>query len=660
MDKAAGSRLQVKNKAPAQTQITAEQIIREAKERELEVIPAPPQQKISDAVELAEYQQRKRKEFEDNIRKARSQPNYYLKYAAWEEKQGEIDRARSIFERALDEFRPGASEFNKICLAYIEMEKKHKQVNSARNLFDRVTTLLPRTDLFWYKYVEFEQLLGQHAHCRLVFEKWMTYEPNEQAWQTYINFEERRNEIDRARRIHMNMLKLNRRPENWIKFAKFEARHSKPENARQVYELALDFFGSQNHHEQLYVAFAKFEEHHKEFKRVRNIYEYALKHLPQGQESELHKEYLEFKKRHAVSQEDIEDSIASNREQLYKKRLAVDPYDYDTWFDYVKLAEDYFSDQEVESIYEQALGNEPNDRECKDSWRRYIYLWIYYATFKEFSASPEEAYRVYKRILDIIPHDFFTFSKIWLFAAKVQIRMGNITEARALLDEGLRKCPKRKLFNEYIELEIQLRNFKNCRRLYKELIKFAGCDGSTWISYAEFESILGEIKLVRQIYEIALGREELDDRADVWKAYIDFEKEQGDYEVVVGLYKRLLESTNHVKVWISYAQYCAEVGQAEEARAIFSRANEKLLGEDPLARVVLLESWQEFEKSLGDKGLDISKKMPKLVKKRKRNEDDDDYEEYYEYVFPKSDSETSGLLNRAKRFMQQKREQEGG
>jgi hypothetical protein len=113
-----------------------------------------------------------------------------------------------------------------------------------------------------------------------------------------------------------------------------------------------------------------------------------------------------------------------------------------------------------------------------------------------------------------------------------------------------------------------------------------------------------------------------------------------------------LESTNHVKVWISYAQYCAEVGRSEEARAIFSKANEKLIGEDSLARVVLLESWQEFEKGLGEKGHDISKKMPKLVKKRKRNEDDDDYEEYYEYVFPKSDRE-SGILSHAKRYKQQ-------
>ena len=36
----------VKNKSPAELQITAEQLLREAKERQLEIVPAPPKQKI--------------------------------------------------------------------------------------------------------------------------------------------------------------------------------------------------------------------------------------------------------------------------------------------------------------------------------------------------------------------------------------------------------------------------------------------------------------------------------------------------------------------------------------------------------------------------------------------------------------------------------------
>ncbi len=80
----------VKNKAPAELQITAEQLLREAKERQLEIVPAPPRQKIQDAAELADYQLRKRKEFEDAIRKNRSNISAWMKYAAWEEVQKEV------------------------------------------------------------------------------------------------------------------------------------------------------------------------------------------------------------------------------------------------------------------------------------------------------------------------------------------------------------------------------------------------------------------------------------------------------------------------------------------------------------------------------------------------------------------------------------------
>lgn len=59
----------VKDKQPAETQITAEQILRTAKELQLEDEFKPPKQTITDPQELAEYRLRKRKEFEDTLRR---------------------------------------------------------------------------------------------------------------------------------------------------------------------------------------------------------------------------------------------------------------------------------------------------------------------------------------------------------------------------------------------------------------------------------------------------------------------------------------------------------------------------------------------------------------------------------------------------------------
>lgn len=135
---------QVKNKSPAPIQITAEQIIREAQNQREEEIE-PPRQKITDAEELQEYRLRKRKEFEDQIRRQRGLISNWLKYAAWEESQRELERARNVYERALDVDYRNVT----IWLKYAEMEMKHKKVNLARNLWDRAVTLLPRVNQFW-------------------------------------------------------------------------------------------------------------------------------------------------------------------------------------------------------------------------------------------------------------------------------------------------------------------------------------------------------------------------------------------------------------------------------------------------------------------------------------------------------------------------------
>lgn len=42
-------------------------------------------------------------------------------------------------------------------------------------------------------------------------------------------------------------------------------------------------------------------------------------------------------------------------------------------------------------------------------------------------------------------------------------------------------CPKDKLFRGYIDLEIQLREFDNSRRLYEKFLEFGPDNCTTWI-----------------------------------------------------------------------------------------------------------------------------------------------------------------------------------
>lgn len=169
-------------------------------------------------------------------------------------------RARSIYERALDNDHRNVS----IWLKYAEMEMRHRAVNHARNLWDRATVLLPRVDQFWYKYVYMEEMLGNIAACRQVFERWMEWEPDEQAWLSYIKFELRYNEVERARNVYERFVVVHPEPKNWIKYAKFEVRNREYARARSIYERAVEFFGEDHMDEHLLMAFASFEEQSKE------------------------------------------------------------------------------------------------------------------------------------------------------------------------------------------------------------------------------------------------------------------------------------------------------------------------------------------------------------------------------------------------------------
>lgn len=60
-----------------------------------------------------------------------------------------------------------------------------------------------------YKYTYMEEMLGNVAGCRQVFERWMEWEPDEQAWHSYINFELRYKEVDKARTIYERYILYN-------------------------------------------------------------------------------------------------------------------------------------------------------------------------------------------------------------------------------------------------------------------------------------------------------------------------------------------------------------------------------------------------------------------------------------------------------------------
>ncbi len=366
----------------------------------------------------------------------------------------------------------------------------------------------------------------------------MEWEPEEQAWLSYIKMEMRYKEVERARLVYERFIQVHPEPKNWVRYAKFEENNSYPANARNVFECSTEFFGEEHMDEKLYIAFAKFEEGCREYEGARTIFKYILEHILKEEGKELFKVYTQFEKKYG-DRAGIEDVVISKRKLQYEEAIEENPMNYESWFDYIRLMEDEGSLEMTREVYERAIANVPLSNE-KKFWRRYIYLWIYYALYEELVAKDYERTRqVYKACLDIIPHKEFTFSKLWIMYAKFEVRQKNLSAACKALGVAIGKCPKPKTFKGYIELQLQLREF------YEKFLEHCVSNCQTWLQYAEL-TILGDIGRARAIYELAVNHPVMPEV--LWKSYVDFESELEEFEKVRDLYERLLERTQHVKV----------------------------------------------------------------------------------------------------------------
>ncbi|KAG8710017.1 NineTeen Complex (NTC) component [Ceratobasidium sp. 394] len=668
----------VKNRAPAAVQITAEQLLREAQERQETSFKAP-RQRVEDFEELHEYRGRKRKEFEERIRRTRGSVKEWQSYASWEASQGEYDRSRSVYERALD---VDARDV-RLWLSYTEMELKARNVQHARNLFDRAVTLLPRIDQLWYKYVYLEELLQNVPGARQVFERWMAWEPDDKAWQAYIKLEERYHELDRASAIYARWIAVRPEPRVWVKWGKFEEERGKPDKAREVFQTALEFFGDGAEEvvqaQAVFAAFAKMETRLKEYDRARVIYKFALSRVPRSISAALFAAYTKFEKQHG-ERSGAEAAVLGRRRIQYEDELQQDSRNYDVWFDYTRLEEEAYraakedgmdvdgsgvgeggSVERVRDVYERAVAQIPPGGE-KRHWRRYVFLWLNYAVFEELETRDiTRARQIYTTAIKVIPHRQFTFAKLWIMAARFEIRQLDLMAARKLLGAAIGMGPKEALFKGYIQLELELREFDRVRKLYEKYLEYDPTNTSAWIRFAELETTLGDLARTRALFELAISQPALDMPELLWKAYIDLEFEERERERTRALYRRLLERTGHVKVWIAFALFEAarmdgdeeeEGGEAtqggegdvEKARDVFQEGYNNLrqrgLKEE---RVVLLESWKVFETEHGteEQVAKVQAMMPQIIKRWRKSDESGALEEYWDMLFADDEREAN-------------------
>ena len=102
-------------------------------------------------------------------------------------------------------------------------------------------------------------------------------------------------------------------------------------------------------------------------------------------------------------------------------------------------------------------------------------------------------------------------------AAQFEIRQHRLDAARKILGMALGLCPKDKIFNSYITLELQLGQFERCRQLYAKYLEWRPENCKAWCKWVELEQSLGEVERCRAMYELAIQMPVLDMPEVLWK-----------------------------------------------------------------------------------------------------------------------------------------------
>jgi len=146
----------------------------------------------------------------------------------------------------------------------------------------------------------------------------------------------------------------------------------------------------------------------------------------------------------------------------------------------------------------------------------------------------------------------------------------------------------------------QLREFDRVRTIYEKYIEWDPTNSSAWIKFAELESQLEDFSRTRGIFELGISQPSLSMPELLWKAYIDFETEEGEREKARSLYERLVKLSGHVKVWISYALFEGEAmpvprSEREDDDDDDDEKETKMVEGDPeLARQVFKKGYEDL------------------------------------------------------------------
>lgn len=262
----------------------------------------------------------------------------------------------------------------------------------------------------------------------------------------------------------------------------------------------------------------------------------------------------------------------------------------------------------IRTLFKRVIEEVPPVERERLWYSRFINLWQLYIVFEEYETRDlERVSRLYSRILDLIPHERFSFEVIWISAAKFEIDRSNFQKAVTILESAMEKAATNHIFRMYVDLKIELDegeepDINKCRTLFENL---DNNDSIAWLIYIKFERFFCSPDRVRFTFKMLLYRPQFYKCEQLWQLYIKFELSVGEFDTGRHFFEEFLQHKKDTRIiWFYYTKFVASIAALLFEREQFEDEVRKSKGK----KIDYYEVYVELVRKLFQRGIRHFKK----------------------------------------------------
>ncbi|KAL1920251.1 uncharacterized protein VTP21DRAFT_1397 [Calcarisporiella thermophila] len=284
-------------------------------------------------------------------------PELWTSFAKLYEEDGDLDAARTIFEKAVKSDYKQVNDLAEMWCQYAEMELRHDEYDRALEVLGRATAPPSGTR---YNKVDFHDesiSVQQRVHKSL------------KLWSFYVDLEESIGTVESAKAVYDRILELRiATPQIIVNYATFLEEHKYFEESFKVYERGVEAFGYPIAFELWNIYLSKFIKRYggTKLERTRDLFEQALEKCPPKYAKPLYLMYGKLEEEHG---------LARHAMRIYDRATSAvsDEDRFEMFIFYIAKVSEFFGVTATREIYERAIEALP-DKDAREICLRYAQM----------------------------------------------------------------------------------------------------------------------------------------------------------------------------------------------------------------------------------------------------------------------------------------------